>query len=228
MFAATGPFSGESVSDASPLVTGLQLLSHIFFVFAVAYNVWRKHWYLAVNGGITTGVSLMYHACRGAIYCFGIMPDLLRRADHVAALNGFGALALHLIQYDLIYGIGSGRPAAAAAVARHLLWVVCLLAVFAWPFALQSAVLLLAYLLVVVAVRYLGDPDTKSVGVPAFVTRWLVLGVVAALLGLGCYFYNSGTRHTDTTADGIVHSTWHVFAGVAYWALSAAIDDGAL
>jgi hypothetical protein len=185
---------------------------------------------LATSGTITTVVSLMYHACRGGMLCFGIVPDLLRRADHMAALHGFGALALHMIQYDLLLGVVSGRPATAASVTRTLLPWVCILAVMAWPFALQSAVLLLAFLLVVVAFRYLGDPDMK--GVPplsqVFVVRWLVLGVVATLLGLGCYFYGSGARHTDSVADGVVHASWHVFAGLAYWALSAAIDDGAL
>ena len=133
-------------------------------------------------------------------------------------LSLVGALALHLLQYDPPHSdVG--------AWARYTLPFVVLVAVQAWPLQLQSAMLLMGFLLVVAAWRYLRDGALAAPRRERFVLKWVLLGVLALVLASLCYLYDSGTRDGSAASDGAVHSVWHLLAGLALLALSAAILD---
>jgi hypothetical protein len=218
LFLKVDPFQGDDGSDASALITGFSLLSHVPILFAGVLNQTRGALFLALWCYIELALSLWYHACRGGIYCFGLPFNGARFDDHFGALNLVCALALHLIQYDHTRG-------AAGAWARYLQPAVVLVSVQAWPYQLQSAILVLGYLLVVTAYRYLAQGALVPPRRERFVLKWALLGLVFLLLAALCYLYDSGTRGGSATGDGAVHAVWHLLAGLALLALSAAIVD---
>jgi len=211
-------FLGDDVADASALVTIFALVSHAPILAAAMLNQQRGAVFLAVACWAELVLSLVYHACRGSLYCFGFSEYGTRFNDHIGALSLVGALALHLLQYDPPHSdVG--------AWARYTLPFVVLVAVQAWPLQLQSAMLLMGFLLVVAAWRYLRDGALAAPRRERFVLKWVLLGVLALVLASLCYLYDSGTRDGSAASDGAVHSVWHLLAGLALLALSAAILD---
>ena len=220
LFFPVDPFIGVTGSDYNGLVTALNLLSHLPYLLAGALNQARGSAFLAEWCYIELVVSLVYHACRGGIYCFGLPSNFARFDDHVCANSLVGALALHLIQYDLTRGV-------AGQWARTLLPVVALVAVSAWPFQLQSALLVFAYIMLVVAYRFLIEGALVPPRRERFVIKWLLLGVVFVMLACLTYVYNTGDPGGASLTDGLLHALWHLLGGLALLALSAAVvsDD---
>lgn len=235
-------YVAATVSDAaSGAIAALLLLSHFPMLMGVAYAFMARHARLAVAGVTSLLISNMYHACRANMVCLGVPVDQWRRADHTAVLWLIGVLGLHLIMAAL------ARPQSQYffTITGYLVWPIGYLAVALLPYTLMSGVIMFLYVVFVAAVRLAllpcnGDlcgcapdndhsyPDnTTEEGQRqnGWTTLWLVVGIGAAAVSLGCYFIGGSAPEGNTVIDGVAHIIWHVFSGIALWALSAAVSE---
>lgn len=218
----------ERVSDApGGLVAGLQFVSHIVLFFAVVYALRRGAAMLATGAAGLGSLlcSINYHLCRSDLYCTGgLLLDQWRRADHFTALLLAGNLGLALI--DLVHASAHGRAWGRLAV--YFLPVAVHVAVEFYPYQTRSAVLVVLYVLVAAAARFLTfghdltPPDPRH-----YRTRMLVLTVVLGGGAVGCYTYDGGAPEGNTLLDGLLHALWHVLIGAAVASSVAAVASDA-
>jgi hypothetical protein len=219
MFMPVSPAAGLVPGDAGLAVALLQVLSHVTLAAGALYAAMRGHVYLATNGFAELALSLMYHMCRGSLYCFGLLRDDARKMDNIGAPNLGGALVLHLLLYD------RGRDTGGAA--RTLLPFVVLVAVFEYPYQVQALVLVALYLLLVAVYRYVRDGELRMPASGDYLGRWLTGGTVALALGFASFSYTSGAPLENAVMDGVLHALWHLAAGAALFSFSHAVAPAA-
>lgn len=215
MYMPEGRYAGETARDANAAVRIVQILSHVTLALVVYVNYARRHWFTASWAAAGLVSSIMYHVCRADIYCFGCLRDELRKNDHAVQLTLAGAYALELLFLDC------GRETGVAW--RVWLPFVATLAVRAYPYQLQSVVLVVLYLAVVAADRFFRLGALRLPAAGAYRPRWIGAGAGILLLALGLYFWPSDARHGDAVADGLVHALWHVLVGFALMALTLGV-----
>ncbi len=70
-----------------------------------------------------------------------------------------------------------------------------------------------------------GDPNSEAGWRQ---TKWIwfniIVAVVALAIGMFCFNFDSGALEGNTVQDGVLHSIWHMAAGIALWAATAAVS----
>jgi hypothetical protein len=210
-------YVSDTVADApGGLIVALQLVSHVPIAVATCYALSRRKSVLGAWGVASLLASPNYHACRGALACLALSLDSWRRTDHFTSLALGAALALELIHYR-------GASAHGRTVGRFLTALmpfVVLLAVQAFPFQMQSALLVVAYVALVAIDRFLRTSRRLTPPNAAeYKARSLIIGGLLLLAAVACYAFDGGDGHGDSVLSGVLHVAWHLLIGAALIAI---------
>jgi hypothetical protein len=185
----------------------LQVLTHVAVAVAFVFFVLWREWYAASISLSTFFISNMYHICKAGWYCFGMVAtsvlnvsalERLRLLDHANSNHTSAAVFLILAFSDT----GGGTHAIAY---RLLLPFVSMFAVFAFPYEAKSAVVVVAYVLLVIAFEYLWVRGGRLPSPARFKLLYAGLAVPAAAVAFFFYFEPSFIPRE------ISHALWHVF-----------------
>lgn len=204
-----------------------QLVTHIVILAGVLYNYWVGETYLFISGAIVLVNSPLYHACRGALYCFMMQLVQWRRLDHTGVLNLVCACVITVLHFEPQtapttrerWKIDSG------AAARYLAPFVSYIAVHAYPFSVRSYRVVAVFLIVIALDRLLRHSHYyEGVDYRRFLRfRLLLLAAVFLVLGAATFSVDSGDAEGDALSDGVWHGIHHLVNGVVYLLISIAI-----
>ena len=217
--------AADVVADApGGMIAALQIMSHLPLIMVIWYAWSRRRWTIATASFNAVFASLVcYHACRAGLFCVPLFLPQARLLDHFASLSLLGELVLT----GLNFGMASpgGRPVGQAV--RLLLPFVVLLATLAYPFQARSALIVLVFLVVVGLDRYLRlGHHLRPPSLEGYDTRYMVTTLLAGAAAVACYVIDDGNLRGDTVLDGLMHSGWHLFAGLALNSAVAALPRG--
>lgn len=195
-----------NITDVTVAETVVLNVSHLVLLAAVPLLLLYGIDYLAVATIPLLFNSLLYHLARGLHdgMAFGIDVDTARRLDHVSATAAPGAVALTALLLDR----GGG---ASGQLARTLLPFVVLFAVMAFPFQVQSLVLVLVFVLAVAGDRLLRQSDFQMPSAPPggyTDWRWFAGMLAATVAGVVCFYLPDADY-------AFAHTLWHLFIGAA-------------
>src|SRR5690606_2157103 len=117
-------------------------------------------------------------------WCLGLTLDEWRKADHTGVLCVGGIVALHL----MVFGEASHAGRRFRRAMECILPFYSMLVVRAYPFSVQSILMLLLFVLVVLAGRFLFHKTPKTTTTPWYDGRYLAAGLVALAIG-GCLYF---------------------------------------
>lgn len=207
-------FSDGSATKVDATLVGscVQVFTHLV-ILLVTLDFFRRReyyaWFISMSVFINSNI---YHICKAAWYCFGLLLERTRLLDHINSTHAAIAVLL-------IIAIGEAGGGDHAIAYRLLLYMITQFAVVAFPYQLKSVIVTVTYVLLVVVFEYTWVRANRLPLRQRFALRYAIPAVPSGLLAVVFYM------EPPFLPGEISHGLWHTFIFLTLWLTVRAVND---